>query len=495
MRVGTWNVGTMTGKGRELVEVCKRRSLDILCVQETKCGGNSSRQLGHRYRIIYSGESNNRNGVGIILSPHLSEQVVQVDRQSDKLMKVKMISGGGMINIISAYAPQVGEKEELTKDLECMIDTMPVGEKVIIGADLNAHLGEGGEGYRRIHSREGYGKRNAEGQKALESLEGLDMAVVNTFFKKREKLKITYKSGQGQSQRDFIMTRREDLKMFSDCKVIAGEEVVHQQRLVCGVVKVKECKKKRTSGKKDSNMETNRRYLKGVLLSTAEEVCGTSKGGKKIDKETWWWSEEVQTSIKKKKEAFKNWQRGGTDQLKEVYKEKKKEAKRTVAKAKEEGYKEWYENLDTREGEKTIYRIAKQRAEAKRDIKEIKDQQGEVLTGGEKIKERWRKYYTTLLNKENQRDELEDIPPVEGPTEELTRKEIIDAIKAMKKGKAAGCSGVSADMIKVLEESGVDIMVDIIGTVWEEEEMPEDWKQSAIVPIYKQKGDPLDCGN
>ena len=71
-----------------------------------------------------------------------------------------------------------------------------------------------------------------------------------------------------------------------------------------------------------------------------------------------------------------------------------------------------------------------------------------MLTDGEKIKERWRKYYTALLNKENQRDELEYTPPVEGPIEELTRKEIKDAIKAMKKGKAAGCSGVSADIIK-----------------------------------------------
>ena len=159
-----------------------------------------------------------------------------------------------MINIISAYAPQVGEKEVnkegFTKDLKCMINNIPEGEKVIIGADLNAHLGEGGEGYRRIHGGEGYGKRNAEGQKALKSLEGLDMAVVNTFFKKREKQKITYKSGPGQSQIDFIVTRREDLNMFSDCKVIAGEEVVHQHRLVCGVVKVKECKKKRKRAEK-----------------------------------------------------------------------------------------------------------------------------------------------------------------------------------------------------------------------------------------------------
>ena len=107
------------------------------------------------------------------------------------------------------------------------------------------------------------------------------------------------------------------------------------------------------------------------------------------------------------------------------------------------------------------------------------------MTDREKIKQRWREYYTALLNKENQRDELEDTPQVEGPIEELTRKEIKDAIKAMKKGKAEGCSGVSADMIKILEESGVDTMADIIGTVWEEEEMPEDWKQSNIVPIYK----------
>ena len=128
-----------------------------------------SRQLGDKYRIIYSGESNNRNGVGIILSPRLSEQVMQVDRHSDRLMKVKLISGGGggggMINSISAYAPQVGEKEVnkegFTKDLECMINNIPEGEKVIIGADLNAHLGEGGEDYKRIHGGEGYGKRNA----------------------------------------------------------------------------------------------------------------------------------------------------------------------------------------------------------------------------------------------------------------------------------------------------------------------------------------------
>ena len=31
--------------------------------------------------------------------------------------------------------------------------------------------------------------------------------------------------------------------------------------------------------------------------------------------------------------------------------------------------------------------------------------------------------------------------------------------------------------------------------MWTSEEIPSDWKRSIIVPIYKRKGDPKDCGN
>ena len=67
-RFATWNVGSMTGRGRELVEEMGRRNIDVMCVQETKWRGNAARELGEGYKIIHSGESNKRNGVGIILS-------------------------------------------------------------------------------------------------------------------------------------------------------------------------------------------------------------------------------------------------------------------------------------------------------------------------------------------------------------------------------------------------------------------------------------------
>ena len=38
-------------------------------------------------------------------------------------------------------------------------------------------------------------------------------------------------------------------------------------------------------------------------------------------------------------------------------------------------------------------------------------------------------------------------------------------------------------------------MHEILKRVWEEEHMPEEWKKSEIVPMYKHKWDPLECGN
>ena len=43
-----------------------------------------------------------------------------------------------------------------------------------------------------------------------------------------------------------------------------------------------------------------------MLRKTAEYVLGVTSGKRKGDKETWWWNEEVQESIKEKKEQRKH---------------------------------------------------------------------------------------------------------------------------------------------------------------------------------------------
>ena len=44
-----------------------------------------------------------------------------------------------------------------------------------------------------------------------------------------------------------------------------------------------------------------------MLRKTAETIVGVTFGKRKGDRETWWWNEEVQDSIKEKKEAKKAW--------------------------------------------------------------------------------------------------------------------------------------------------------------------------------------------
>ena len=71
-----------------------------------------------------------------------------------------------------------------------------------------------------------------------------------------------------------------------------------------------------------------------MLRKTAETVLGVTFGKRKGDRETWWWNEEVQKSIKEKKEAKKAWDKIRNENTKKIYKEKKSKAKKAVAMAK-----------------------------------------------------------------------------------------------------------------------------------------------------------------
>lgn len=54
-----------------------------------------------------------------------------------------------------------------------------------------------------------------------------------------------------------------------------------------------------------------------------------------------------------------------------------------MAKAKQKAYDELYDRLDTKEGEKDLYRLARQRDRDGKDVKQIrviKDSDGKVLT-------------------------------------------------------------------------------------------------------------------
>jgi len=71
--------------------------------------------------------------------------VVDVKRQGDRIILVKLVLRDVVLNIISAYAPQVGlgesEKRKFWEDLDGMVRAVTTNEKLFIGGDLNGHVG------------------------------------------------------------------------------------------------------------------------------------------------------------------------------------------------------------------------------------------------------------------------------------------------------------------------------------------------------------------
>ncbi|KAK3510008.1 hypothetical protein QTP70_025316, partial [Hemibagrus guttatus] len=236
-----------------------------------------------------------------------------------------------------------------------------------------------------------------------------------------------------------------------------------------------------------------------VIRETGRKVLGVSSGRRKEDKETWWWNEEVQDSIQRKRLAKKKWDMDRTEENRQEYKELQRRVKREVSKAKQKAYDELYTRLDTREGEKDLYRLARQRDRDGKDVQQvrvIKDRDGRVLTSEESVQRRWKEYFEELMNEENEREKrVEGVNSVEQKVDKIRKDEVRNALKRMKSGKAVGPDDIPVEVWKCLGEAAVEFLASLFNRVLESERMPEEWRRSVLVPIFKNKGDVQSCSN
>ncbi|KAL6549823.1 hypothetical protein OROMI_020311 [Orobanche minor] len=150
LRVGSWNLGTLTGKLLELVDILNKRRVDVACIQETRWKEAQSRET-NGFKLWYSGLANSSNGVGILLSKELKNNVVEVKRCNDMIMSVRVVVGEKAVNVVCAYAPRVGlgalEKEAFCICLDELVGGIPDDQFIVLGSDFDGHIGEEVEGY------------------------------------------------------------------------------------------------------------------------------------------------------------------------------------------------------------------------------------------------------------------------------------------------------------------------------------------------------------
>ncbi|XP_071705150.1 uncharacterized protein [Rutidosis leptorrhynchoides] len=208
IRVGSWNIGTLTGKRIELVDTFLKSNVDIVCVQETIWKGEEVIEIND-YKLWYSGSRIARNVVGIFLGKLHKDNVVDVGRFSDRIMSVSLIIKEETFTVISAYAPHAG-----------------------LGGDLNGHIGAEVEGYEGAHEGFGFGPRNEEGRSILEFAIAHELVVGNSFFKKRDAQLATFHSGGRSTQIDFLLLRKGELRTCRECTVLPALMCSSQHRLL-----------------------------------------------------------------------------------------------------------------------------------------------------------------------------------------------------------------------------------------------------------------------
>ena len=158
---------------------------------------------GRRYKFFCRGCNKGTAGVGVFIAERWIDSVVNVVRVNERILYVKLVIVKQIVNIVSAYAPQVDlsaeEKDDFWDSFIIVLSGIPKQESIFIGSDMKGHVGRDADGYGGVHGGMGFGTRNAEGEIILEFGDAVGMVVCNTFFKKEDSKLITYQSGPSAS--------------------------------------------------------------------------------------------------------------------------------------------------------------------------------------------------------------------------------------------------------------------------------------------------------
>ncbi|XP_019236800.1 PREDICTED: craniofacial development protein 2-like [Nicotiana attenuata] len=288
LRIGSWNIGTLTGKSIELVKILQKRKVNISCVQETRWAGSKARNADG-YKLWYSRVVRGKNGVGNLVDRDLRESVVEVRRVNE------------------------------------VVRSIPPIERLFIGGDFNGHIGSAAGSCGEVHGGFGLGDRNGGGTSLLDFAKAFELVIANSTFSKRDKHLVTFQSSAVKTQIDYLLLRRCDRGLCKDCKVILGETLATQHRLLVMDIDIMMKRQKRyargrprirwgaltedkaqdlegrlstmgawrSSGDASTMWSTTANYVR----EAAREVLGISKGFSGRHQGDWWWNDVVQSKV------------------------------------------------------------------------------------------------------------------------------------------------------------------------------------------------------
>ena len=554
LSLAEWNVRTLMDRvgskrpERQTALVAKelsRYDIDIAALGETRLPLHDS-IADNGYTFFWSGrevDERREAGVGFAIKNSIVQCLDQEPTAiNDRIIIMRLpLKKDAYVTIVSAYAPTMTNPDEIKEgfysSLRDTVKEVSITDKLIIAGDFNARVGREAENWPGVIGANGIGNCNSNGELLLAFCSEYQLVITNTVFKHKPHHQNSWMHPRSKHWHllDYVITRQKDLNDVLDTRAMRGadcatDHVMIRSKLAFVLKKASN----KTKGKPrqklnvvrlrseetckefqrqmdnimdyedDENMNLEERWdkLKTSAYSTAMEILG------KPDRKHQDWFDDNDVELnslleernKAKAKVLQRKTRANTSRLKIA----RSQLQRYTREKKSQWWKEKAEALQQaadKNDMKAFYNgLREVYGPQRRGTAQLFDLDGiTVLKEKDQTLNRFAQHFEQLLNVEGSVDQsaldsLPNLPPNVSLDEPPSFEEVLDAITATRENKAPGGCGIPAEVWKYggikLKERLFDLIVDI----WEHEQMPQDWKDANIVPIFK-KGSRKECGN
>ena len=524
----------------------RNNKIALLGLSETRWLQAGQTKLTTGELMLYSGHDEDNaahsQGVAIMLSKEAQRALVGWEAHGSRLITAtfRTTKKNILLNVIQCYAP-TNEHEDESKDafynkLQSILNKFKEKDITILMGDLNAKIGCDNRGFEEIMGKHAIGEMNDNGER-FANLCGLNNLVIGgSIFPHKRIHKATWVSPDNvtENQIDHICITKKFRRSLQDVRVRRGADAASDHHLLTAKIKLKlkRIPKETVSRKKyninllkdqqaqnafsltlknkfqilqdlpteDQDVQTLWQHTKEILTSTCNEELGLKQRHQNN-----WISANTIAKIEIRKQKKEEVNRSCTRRMKAAAQEEYTKANIEVRKSVKKDKRTFYENLANEAEQaaqkgnmKELYDTTRKLAgKYMRPERPIKDKNGLIITDSDQQLKRWAEHFEELLNQpppinppcipEAEQDlDINCLPP--------TKAEILNAIKKLKNGKAAGPDGIPPEALKTNSETSAEMLLPLFEKIWSTEEIPTEWKDGHIIKLPK-KGDLSNCEN
>ncbi|XP_060517971.1 uncharacterized protein LOC132696860 [Cylas formicarius] len=523
--VSTFNVRTLSTDDKliEFEEELKGVNWHIIGLSEVRRCGESCTTLQNGHTLYHRGNQTNKiNGVGFLVNKNIVNNIIEYKSISERVISIDLrVNKRYTCKIIQVYAPTTEHEDEEVEEFYEEINQVlnnNTAHYVLMMGDFNAKIGIRSDPQEKGVGAFGSGTRNERGKLLLNYVKENNLHIMNTYFKKKESRRWTWKSPNGliKNEIDFLISNNKNIvldtsvvnsvKMGSDHRMVRSkiyfDTKIERYKLISKGPKginTEELRVKQEQYQRqlenciDRNMLHTQsiNMLNNEISKQIQEIAHNVAGNKK--KKKLQLCQQTLDLIKKRKTINQDITLNHIE-VTELNKTIRKKIRLETRNYKNQQVRQ---TLEERKSLKVLQREFKNRTH----ITKLVNENNIECTRMEELKELTEAFYRSLYESKakppletssKERQKVMNVGSEEIP--DITSEEIERTMSKMPKGRTAGGDGIVLEMLIYGGEIVLDILKILYNKCLLECDVPADWKNALVVLLFK-KGDKTKLSN